>query len=246
MRVFSDKKFLSLTRAKQHKECALILRTLYEESSPTLENLYKHYCRLIPYPTEIPKTKKMLSDQYHRHLLLANIQLREPRFLPSITQQDRDKAEDWLGVSLYLDNLRSSHNVGSILRTVEAFRLGEVFFSQATPWIDQKQVQDASMGAFEWVKCSKLTVFSELPRPLIALETSSFAQPLHSFHFPASCTIILGNEEYGCSEETLDKADFLVQIPLRGRKNSLNVANALAIVAATIAHKRENQHEEKT
>ena len=86
---------------------------------------------------------------------------------------------------------------------------------------------------------------------------------LSKFHFPKGCfTLVLGNEEFGCSKQLVEAADTIVllrlcrascahrpscvprrtvtrgcaqvEIPLYGRKNSLNVANAFAVVAAEI------------
>jgi tRNA G18 (ribose-2'-O)-methylase SpoU len=156
--------------------------------------------------------------------------------LPHIKKKDRPSAgeEPW-PLAVYLDHIRSAHNVGSILRTVEAFSLGKVYFSSDTPYIDHSQVQKASMGTFDQVPCFRDSSVADLPKPVIALETSEDAISLYEFLFPGKFSLVIGNEEYGCSDEVLRKADYLVEIPLRGRKNSLNVANAFAIAAAEIA-----------
>lgn len=230
---FTAKKFLSLTPIRQHQVCAQLLRTFYEEKAEN-RSLYDTYCRWMgidPYPIS---TMQQIADAYHTHLQAAQITLKEHRLLPYIRQTDRASASPSLNQSIFLDNLRSAHNVGSILRTVEAFQLGSVYFSPKTPWIDSKKVQDASMGAYQWVDCQQAPL-SSLPKPVIALETSLHAVPLKSFTFPKNATYVVGNEEYGCSEETLDSADHLIEIPLRGKKNSLNVANAFAILASALA-----------
>lgn len=237
MRAFSKEKFLTLNAAKQHKECAWLLRTLYENLAhlPAKES-YLNYCtwmHIQPYPIQ---SKEQISNAYHEHLKMGGITLKEPRFLPPINTSDRKEQAPSLGFSIYLDNLRSTHNVGSILRTTEAFHLGSVHFSEKTPFITHKQVQDTSMGTYQWLKCYQ-TPLKSLPKPLIALETSPQSISIHEFDFPGPCTIALGNEEYGLSEETLDLADTLIHIPLRGRKNSLNVANAFAILAGEISRR---------
>jgi tRNA G18 (ribose-2'-O)-methylase SpoU len=48
---------------------------------------------------------------------------------------------------------------------------------------------------------------------------------------------MLGNEEYGLSQEALSARDDMVCIPLYGYKNSLNVASAFAIAAGCISHR---------
>ncbi len=182
----------------------------------------------------LPQSLKETADRYHYHLNRAALKHKEHNLLPAIRRGDRQHAEPPWPIAIYFDNIRSAHNVGSMLRTIEAFSLGEAYFSDNTPFVTHKQVKDAAMGADTWIKCHLGIKLADLPRPLIAMETSTQAVSLQDFLFPESFTLILGNEEYGCSDETLQQADYLVEIPLRGHKNSLNVANAFAIVAAEI------------
>lgn len=179
-----------------------------------------------------------LSNRYHYHLAEAKIKHKEHNLLPLIEKGDREEGEAAWPIAIYLDHLRSAHNVGSIIRTCEAFSLGTLYFSPQTPFTDHPQVQKTAMGAAEWVEARFCSDLDALPRPLIALETSREAHELYNFPFPETFTLALGNEEYGLSEAVLKRADFLVQIPLRGRKNSLNVANAFAIAAAEIQRQR--------
>ena len=94
------------------------------------------------------------------------------------------------------------------------------------------------MKAWEWVSCYENASFEHLPKPLIALETTDNAISLYDFIFPTVFTIALGNEEYGCSSDVLKCADIILEIPLVGRKNSLNVANTFAIVASEIQRQK--------
>jgi tRNA G18 (ribose-2'-O)-methylase SpoU len=146
-----------------------------------------------------------------------------------------------LPISIYLDNLRSAFNVGSILRTTEAFRLGQVCFAKNTPFIDNLKVLKTAMGTFDKVHCVKEAQLNDLPRPLIALETDPNAPSIFDFTFPPSFTLMLGNEEYGLSEEALSQKSAIVRIPLYGFKNSLNVASAFAIAAGVISHQLRKQ-----
>ncbi|MFV0341244.1 MAG: TrmH family RNA methyltransferase [Parachlamydiaceae bacterium] len=231
MKRFSKTKYLSLSKPKQEKLSAERLHSLFLNTSDqeALQeyNLFQEWLSKEQLTTLDPET---LSNRYHQHLKEAGIKLKENRFLPFVTSTDKDQALPSLGFHIYLDGLRSAHNVGSILRTVEAFRLGTVYFSEQTPFIDQKNVCDASMGAWEWIDCKKATL-KELPQPWICLETSDEAEPLDTASIPSGSTLIVGNEEFGCSQATLHGAHKLIQISLRGKKNSLNVANAFAILA---------------
>jgi tRNA G18 (ribose-2'-O)-methylase SpoU len=240
---FTVRKFLSLPLARQHKNCAELVRSIYEKliaNRPFDDDLFE-YRQLLGWmkePSLTLVTNQTLSDQYHHHLKLAGFQHKEHHLLGNVRTMDRLEAEKPLPIAIYLDNLRSAHNVGSIVRTVEAFSLGTLYFSENTPFIDNKQVRDTAMGADAWIQCQRAIALNELPKPVIALETSDDAISIYDFIFPEIFTLVIGNEEYGCSEETLKNADCIVEIPLRGRKNSLNVANAFAIAANEIVRNR--------
>lgn len=216
-------KFLNLPKEQQHRLLADLLRESYPQPPAPEYSLLRSLIGLSPFPLTDPKK---LADEYHTHLSQAGRSLKEHNLLP---QKDTLHPKlPSLPVHIYLENIRSAHNVGSIIRTAEAFALGTLYFSAKTPPITHKQVKDAAMGADAWVEASS----APPPKPLIALETTGTS--LYDFRFPPAFTLALGNEEYGCSDELLASADAIISIPLAGRKNSLNVANAFAIAAAEI------------
>ncbi|MBP9841544.1 MAG: TrmH family RNA methyltransferase [Simkaniaceae bacterium] len=173
------------------------------------------------------------SSRYHMHLREAQRSVKEHHLL--VTTRDRLSHEPFLPLYIYLDHLRSAHNVGSIIRTTEALRLGTVVFSNQTPNLTNKKVRDTAMGAHENLPTKECPLI-DLPRPFIGLETVQGAHSIYDFPFPKSFTLIVGNEEFGISKEVLAECDHLVTIPLVGCKNSLNVACAYAIAAGMIRH----------
>lgn len=215
MSTWNVEKFRKLGKEQQHKKAAEALREAYQ---------------LLHWLDE-PEPEN-LADAYHIQLRKAGQSLKEHNFLPQ-RRGDRKEAAPFRPIAIYLDNIRSAHNVGSIFRTTEAFRLGQIFLSEMTPTPKNKKVRDAAMGADQWVHW-EVAPLSELPRPIIALETCEGATPLHEFTFPESFTLVIGNEEYGCSDHSLKVADHVIEIPLCGIKNSLNVANAFSTVAYRI------------
>lgn len=240
---FTRKKFLEQPLERQHKKCAELVRYLYEKRLKDEEieadwTLYRQWLSWMNEEKPHDPHLKALANYYHGHLQQARLAKKEHHLLPSIRKGDRLTAAAPWSISLYLDHIRSAHNVGSIIRTTEAFALGTLYFSLHTAFIDHKQVKDASMGAYNWVTCRQNIPLSALPNPIIVLETSEEAHSLYDFIFPETFTLVIGNEEYGCSDEALALADELLEIPLRGRKNSLNVANAFAIVASEIYRQR--------
>lgn len=230
---FTKRKFLQLDAAQRHKKCAELLRKCYEEKSTDFGNyaILLEWMHFLPYEH---KDFKSLADRYHWHLQQAGLSLKEHNLLPSLRTGDRTPKLSFPNIAIYLDHVRSAYNVGSILRTTEALRIGKVYFSEKTPFIDNEKVQRTAMGAAELVPCFQHIPLSQLPRPIIALDTSDAAIPLAHFVFPETFTLILGNEEYGISNASLQEADHLIEIPLFGAKNSLNVACAFAIAAAKI------------
>jgi tRNA G18 (ribose-2'-O)-methylase SpoU len=237
MSPFTRRKFLTFSHEMQHKKCAALIRKLYEHPD---KNLWDHYNEIQGWMNRsvlLSDFPEVMSHRYHEHLNEAKVSLKEHSLLPRIRQGDAVMPlAKRLEASVYLDQIRSAHNVGSILRTVEAFQLGDVYFSPNTPFADHPQVQKTAMGCSQTVLCHGQSTLKELPRPLIALETSPDATPLHQFQFPDSFCLAIGNEEFGLSQNTLEQADILLEIPLYGRKNSLNVANAFAIAAAVLSN----------
>ncbi|MDX8431147.1 MAG: TrmH family RNA methyltransferase [Candidatus Algichlamydia australiensis] len=223
---FSERKFLALPERKQHKLALENLRNLVDNQP----NFYRNIEKLLKLPPA--NTHEEFANRHHEHAEKAKISLAEHNLL--IRKGDRPSNTPFGPIGIYLDDLRSAHNVGSILRTTEAFRLGSVYFSEKTPYIDNKKVQDAAMGTSHIVPCSR--DLETMPHPLIALETVKGAPSVFDFDFPESFTLVLGNEEYGVSEKMLKKCTIAVQIPLLGSKNSLNVANAFAITGGQIAY----------
>lgn len=233
MNPYTKRKFLSLTLAAQHKKSAELLRRFYVDDQSETADYYNEIQEWMSLPILEDRAPKSVSDRYHNHLREARVHLSEHALLPRARTGDRSNPSGQrIEIHLYLDQIRSAHNVGSILRTAEAFRLGDVYFSCDTPLPDHPQVSKTAMGCAESILFQQCASLSDLPRPLIALETSSEAIPLNEYIFPSSCCLALGNEEYGLSDEVLELADTIVEIPLYGKKNSLNVANAFAIAAA--------------
>lgn len=140
-----------------------------------------------------------------------------------------------------LDNIRSIHNVGSIFRTADAAGVRHLYLCGITSTPAQPKLAKAALGAQETVAWSYHTngvetavLLKQQGHPLWALETSPKARPLLHFHPPASLrppVLIVGNEKAGVDPGLLDLCDELLQLPMLGHKESLNVAVAFGIAA---------------
>ena len=135
------------------------------------------------------------------------------------------------GLRVFLEDIRSPFNVGTILRTAEALGFEEVLLSPGCADPRHPRAARSSMGAVDlipWRRCN-LAELQDLG-PLVALELGGVR--IGDFSFPARGTLVLGSEELGVSEPALALAgQRRLTIPLLGAKASINVAVAFGIAA---------------
>lgn len=169
---------------------------------------------------------------------LLNKNLQDDDFL--VLTNDKDiTAQSRLPLICVLDNIRSAFNVGSIFRTAECLGLESVYLCGYTPLPDQWKLAKTAMGTQEYQDWKAFQKTSEALQnlkaqgyKLVALETSEVATDLYSEFEHTPTAFILGNERFGLDPELLKLVDEIRVIPVRGRKNSLNVGVTAAIAAA--------------
>ena len=138
-------------------------------------------------------------------------------------------------------NSRSALNVCSIFRTADGLGVEKIYLTGYTPAPTHPGISKTALGAenfVDWKKISKISnVLENLKKEeyqIVALERSEKSVSLGSFKPKEKVALILGNEVRGLNGTTLDKCDKIVEIPMRGRKESLNVAVAFGISAYAI------------
>jgi tRNA G18 (ribose-2'-O)-methylase SpoU len=155
------------------------------------------------------------------------------------TNQSAKKQE----IALILDNIRSVHNVGSIFRTAEAGGVSRIFCVGTTPTpidrfgLARKDFAKVSLGAENMVPYEHTTKVAEAIRKLrsmgykiYALELVTGAKDFRKMKKTNNkIALILGNEVDGVSKTALRLCDEVYCIPMRGRKESLNVSVAAGI-----------------
>jgi len=140
-------------------------------------------------------------------------------------------------VRLLLDNIRSVHNAGSIFRTAETLGVSKIYCLGTTPLpVDRfggkrHDFIKVSLGAESMVEWEYAISGSALVRKLkkegfkvIALEQAEKSKDYKKVKAGKKCLVILGAEVDGVSKELLDAADVIAEIPLAGKKESLNVS----------------------
>ncbi|NKB68714.1 MAG: TrmH family RNA methyltransferase [Candidatus Latescibacteria bacterium] len=149
-------------------------------------------------------------------------------------------------VHLVLDNLRSAFNVGSIYRTADTARLASVCTGGYTAHPPHPKLDKTALGTLEYVPTRHFATTLEAVDHLRdqgmavwALETTSASRPYTAVDFPRPVGLVLGNEALGVDRQVLERCDQLVEIPMFGFKNSLNVAAACAVVVFEILRQWE-------
>ena len=158
---------------------------------------------------------------------------------------DSSKRKIFSGMQIYLEDIRSPFNVGSIFRAADSFGVEKIWLSPLCADPRHKRAERTAMGCVDvipWERLSHEPFASDKNEcPLVPAEFSSgvfFALetggiPLAEFPFPEHGILIAGSEELGVSPQALSAADASlgrVTIPTHGVKGSLNVSVAFGIV----------------
>ena len=143
-----------------------------------------------------------------------------------------------LPLVVLVDNVRSLWNVGSIFRTADACGVKQLVLSGITGCPPRPQISKTALGAEEAVPWyyradprEALEELVHLGYTAVAVETSPRAIPVDELSWPARVALIIGNEVAGVTPQVLDACPVHVSIPMRGVKDSLNVAVAFGIAA---------------
>lgn len=145
-------------------------------------------------------------------------------------------------------NIRSAHNVGAIFRTCDGAGAAKIYLTGYTPepatqdkaeeekTKAEKMLGKTALGAEVSVPWERMGNVEELILKLekqgvnvVALEKTKNSISMKEFEMKFPMALILGNEVDGVSEDILKKCDGAMEIPMRGKKESLNVSVAAGI-----------------
>lgn len=155
-----------------------------------------------------------------------------------------------------LQNIRSLYNVGSIFRTADAVGIKKIYLCGITPTpLDRfgnkrKDLAKVALGAEDYIKWEKIgssatpnaaiSLIKKLKKDdykIIAVEQDKRSIPYNQLRvksLKSKAALIMGDEVRGISESILKHCDHILEIPMRGEKESLNVSVAFGIVAFSL------------
>ena len=150
-------------------------------------------------------------------------------------------------IAVLLHNIRSSHNVGSIFRTSDAAGVNGIFLTGYTPTPTdrfgrpQKDIAKTALGAenttlWKYFKTPQKLI-SDLTKEgwsIVGVEQDKRAIDYRSFKPTGKTLFIFGNEVLGISPALRKLCDTIVEIPMHGKKESLNVSVAAGVILFSI------------
>lgn len=184
-----------------------------------------------------------ISDRIHFHRTALGTPVRDPDLLEMIQTDDTlfPCHHQNFNCHLALDGLRSLFNVGSIFRTCDAAGFKSIILGN-TKGKEHPGVKKTAMGSHKWIEQEKtqdlaqtLLEKKEKGFRIIGVDTIKDALPFYDMPWEDNTILVFGNEEYGISSHVRRVCDDFVHIPMYGKKNSLNVANAVAVICFNVA-----------
>jgi 23S rRNA (guanosine2251-2'-O)-methyltransferase len=144
---------------------------------------------------------------------------------------------------LLLDQIQDPQNLGTLLRSAEAFGVHGVILPLARAASVTPAVVNSSSGATELLEIAQHNIAQAIDRVkeaggwIVGLEDSPTAQPPTSIDLKGGIGIVVGNEAQGLRRLVREKCDFLMRLPMHGRIDSLNaaVAGSIALYLASQA-----------
>ena len=151
------------------------------------------------------------------------------------------------GIVLILDNIRSAHNVGSALRSADAFKVDKVWLCGICAAPPSAEIHKSALGAEDSVpwehRQDTISLVEELKvqgYTVLSVEQTEKATSLEVFSpVPGErYALVFGNEVDGVQQSVVDASDGALVIPQFGSKHSLNVSVSIGVVLWQIVSKR--------
>jgi len=150
---------------------------------------------------------------------------------------------------LILYNIRSVENVGAIFRTADAVGINKIYLTGYTPApLDRfgrkrKDLAKSALGAEEFVKWEQKKTFNSVISKLkkegffiVGIEQDPKSIDYKKVKLKNKNAFVVGEEVAGISKSNLKKCDIVAEIPMNGKKESLNVSVATGVALFRICN----------
>lgn len=142
-------------------------------------------------------------------------------------------------ITIILDNVLDTYNVGSIFRLADAVAAEKVILCCETLTPPNSRIKKASINTTGWVdweyKASAFLAINDLRSQVsnltvVAVEQDARSKPFDQIQYEFPLAIVVGHETNGVSKEVLAAADIIVELPMWGINTSLNVMVSCGII----------------
>ncbi|MFA6676759.1 MAG: RNA methyltransferase [Bacteroidales bacterium] len=151
-------------------------------------------------------------------------------------------------VTVILDNIRSMHNVGSVFRTCDAFKIKKIILCGITSTPPNPQIHKSALGAefsvdweYEKETIEAIKKLKKEGTAILSVEQAVGSTSLEDLwenevvsktNIPESkgIALVFGNEVKGVQQEVVNNSDLCVEIPQFGTKHSLNISVSTGVV----------------
>jgi 23S rRNA (guanosine2251-2'-O)-methyltransferase len=151
---------------------------------------------------------------------------------------------------IVLDNIRSQHNIGSVFRTSDAFRIEKIYLCGISATPPNREIQKTALGATEsvaWEYFEKTSLaideLKKLGYVIISIEQVEGSTSLNKFipEKNKKYALVFGNEVKGVEQGIVDLSDLCLEIPQFGTKHSFNVSVTAGIVMWDLFNKMKSE-----
>lgn len=140
-------------------------------------------------------------------------------------------------ISIILDNVLDTYNVGAIFRLADAVAAKKVYLCGETLTPPNSRIKKASINTWQWVDweyCNTAVEAIEICKKqkckIIAVEQDERSTPFQSITYDLPVAIVVGHESNGVSKEAIEASDLIVEMPMWGINVSLNVMVSCGII----------------
>ncbi len=143
---------------------------------------------------------------------------------------------------LILDHIEDPHNLGAIIRTVEASGIDGIIIPKNRTVDVNETVMKTSVGALYNVKICQVTNLNQTIKTLKKKDywiigTDMDGEDYRNVNYPSKSVLIIGSEGFGMSRLVKESCDYVVSIPMNGKINSLNASVAAGIMIYELIRK---------
>jgi TrmH family RNA methyltransferase len=208
--------------------------------SENMRTLASEWCKRFDFSSEIERI--MIPEEFIAKMMSTV----HPQGIAAVIHApDLNDVIPLTGKDLYfvLEGISDPGNLGTIIRTADAFAFSAVILTGDTVDPFNEKVLRASMGSCFHVPICRFSSISEICLKLKSMGVQLIASHLSGtdvndmeVSYPAA--LFVGNEARGLSEECTQKCDIIVKIPMPGDAESLNAASAASIIAYSLSSGR--------